>query len=109
LTLPSPIDFGSKKAQLRPFLIFPAFSYARPHIFTLGDVRDFPVTNLRFGHSYGYLDPEMLWNFSDWITEMSEDIVIQDEKTELRLDWAGLLPYPEPDGPYDIEGIQGGQ
>jgi hypothetical protein len=30
LTLPSPIDFGSKKAQLRPFLIFPAFSYARP-------------------------------------------------------------------------------
>lgn len=55
----------------------------------------FQVTNVRFGHSYGYLDTEGLWSFSDWMTEDSETYSLGEEPVRISIDWEGRLPYPE--------------
>jgi len=72
------------------------------HMFSLSGDSTYFVTNLRFGHSYGYLDAESLWKFEDWMTEIRERPYPLGEKPiELRIDWKGRLPYPEGE---DIKG-----
>jgi hypothetical protein len=56
----------------------------------------YEATNLRFGHSYGMLDAESLWQFNDWMTVLPHRAVLsQDDPFQLVLDWQGRLPYPE--------------
>jgi len=54
---------------------------------------EFFVGNLRFGHSYGFLDTESLWAFEDWMT-LDKEIRRFDEPVQVILDWEGKLPYP---------------
>lgn len=66
------------------------------HTFALrGENQGYYATNFRFGHSYGYLDTESLWEFDEWMTEIPEKYSLEDEVIELSLDWEGRLPYPE--------------
>lgn len=64
----------------------------------------------RFGHSYGILDNDSLWEFEDWI-----DVIPWIEPIEPNvplsyyLNWDGLLPYPRGDdvcqGDLDDNGV----
>lgn len=66
------------------------------HVFTLRGGQGYRVTNLQFGHSYGYLDNKALWEFRDWMTKIPEKIYkLGDEPIKVDLDWKGRLPYPE--------------
>ena len=66
------------------------------HVFTLRGEQGYHVTNLHFGHSYGYLDNKALWEFRDWMTKIPEKTYkLGDEPIKVNLDWRGRLPYPE--------------
>ena len=71
------------------------------HVFTIQGPKDqsgceYVATNFRFGHSYGMLDSESLWQFSKWMTT-SENVVYlcAGQPLRLTLDWQGRLPYPK--------------
>ncbi len=53
--------------------------------------------NFRFGHTYGCLDSNSLWEFEEWMTE---DLDIRPfnlgDSVEINLNWEGQLPYPNP-------------
>jgi hypothetical protein len=55
------------------------------------------VTNLRFGHSYGLLDDEELWSFSEWMTvaDIGIQALSQGGVFNFTIDWDGELPFPE--------------
>jgi hypothetical protein len=64
------------------------------HIFILAGEKGYSATNLRFGHSYGYLTTESLWEFNEWMTEMPRKIfALEDKPVKLHIDWKGRLPY----------------
>jgi hypothetical protein len=65
------------------------------HTFLLTGSEEAFVTNLYFGHSYGYPTPEELWSFEDWITRETEQFTLSKEPLAITLDWKGLLPYPK--------------
>lgn len=65
------------------------------HTFVLRGSEGFHAANFRFGHSYGYLDPQALWQFEEWMTEIPKEYPLGEEAIEIAIDWAGLLPYPE--------------
>lgn len=66
------------------------------HFFTLMGDQGYYITNLNFGHSYGYIDDKALWKFRDWMTKDPEKkYKLGDEPIKLTLDWTGRLPYPE--------------
>ena len=53
------------------------------------------VGNLRFGHTYGFLDADDLWEFDNWMTSYPEIVPLDpSQPIEHELDWDGLLPYP---------------
>ena len=54
------------------------------------------VGNLCFGHSYGFLDPDFLWAFEDWMTCLP-GIVRLSEGIGFTLNWDGRLRYPARD------------
>jgi hypothetical protein len=59
----------------------------------------YTAKNFRFGHSYGYLDTDELWNFGEkqeWLTTISKEYSL-DKPIKIRLNWDGQLPYPEGD------------
>jgi hypothetical protein len=58
----------------------------------------FNAGNFRFGHSYGYLDANSLWNFEDWISYEASEYQLTGggaAPIEINLNWEGSLPYPE--------------
>jgi hypothetical protein len=58
------------------------------------------VGNLRFGHSYGFLDADLLREVEEWMTYDNEIYSLNpDYPIEVELDWKDLLPYPEGIGP----------
>ena len=63
---------------------------------SLPDGRPWCVGRFRFGHSYGRLSNESLWQFDEW---MSEEPGIQrfypGDRLEIPLNWEGQLPYPD--------------
>jgi len=71
------------------------------HYFSLqGDpamTEPYAAANFRFGHAYGYFDPEMLWEFEDWMTRISDPrpLGAGHPPINIELNWAGRLPYPE--------------
>jgi hypothetical protein len=71
------------------------------HLFTLqslvaegADTHD--LSQLRFGHSYVFLDEQGLWGFDDWM-EVSRGLVPLTPTTTIThaINWEGRLPYPE--------------
>ena len=66
------------------------------HLFKLTGEMGYYATDFRFGHSYGLLDTESLWEFKNWMTEIPErPYPLEDKPIELRINWEGRLPYPE--------------
>lgn len=65
------------------------------HTFLLTGTPGFYVTNLLFGHSYGYPTAEELWRFENWMTKVGERYTLSDKPVEITIDWKGRLPYPE--------------
>jgi hypothetical protein len=66
------------------------------HVFTMQGNQGLLVTNLRFGHSYGYLKGETLWDFEDWLTIIREPLPLGADEISIKLNWDGLLTYPDP-------------
>lgn len=67
------------------------------HTFLITGTPGFVVTNLNFGHSYGYPTEEELWRFENWMTKVEEQYTLGEEPIVIILDWKGQLPYPEGD------------
>lgn len=65
------------------------------HTLTIEGPEDYHVTNLRFGHSYGFPDITSLWKFEKWMTQFPRQLHSLKEKIQLKIDWKGRLPYPE--------------
>ncbi len=66
------------------------------HSFILKGAEGYQVENLSFGHSYGMVEPEGLWSFSDWMTKQEgETYELSEAGVTVDIDWTGLLPYPE--------------
>jgi hypothetical protein len=66
------------------------------HEFILTGEPGYFATNFRFGHSYGFLDTDSLWEFEEWMTGIDEEVPLQaEESIKFDLDWDGRLPYPE--------------
>ncbi|MBE0652919.1 MAG: hypothetical protein IH594_03930, partial [Bacteroidales bacterium] len=57
------------------------------HDFILSSEIEYKITNLRFGHSYGYLDSKSLWSFELWMTRVDEEIKITEKPFEYKVDW----------------------
>jgi len=64
------------------------------HTLLLTGERGYYATDLRFGHSYGYLSTDSLWEFEEWMTRDDEKYELGDRPIELNIDWTGRLPYP---------------
>jgi hypothetical protein len=79
---------------------YPYMQDPEHHVFTIQGPRDqssceYVATNFRFGHSYGMLDSESLWQFSEWMTTSENKVYLCAGKPlQLTLDWQGRLPYP---------------
>ncbi len=88
-----------KEARIGEYRFIHEYSYNQSpenHTFLLSGTKGFAAANVRFGHSYGYLDASSLWKFDAWITRIEQKPVPFGEKPiELRVDWKGRLPYPE--------------
>ena len=57
------------------------------------------IGNMRFGHSYGYLETDSLETLGpgDWIEETGTmEELPPGETITVSLNWEGLLPYPQP-------------
>lgn len=65
------------------------------HILLLSGKQGLSISNIKIGHNYGYLSAQELWEFKDWMTEMSGPYDMDERPVELRVDWSGQLPYPE--------------
>jgi hypothetical protein len=65
------------------------------HTFLLSGTKGFIVTNLLFGHSYGYPTEQELWQFENWMTKSGETYTLSEEPVKIIIDWKGQLPYPE--------------
>ena len=62
----------------------------------------YQVQNIRFGHSYGFLEPNELWAFDSWMSDFPGPYPLEDySELNLELNWEGQLPYPE--GEYYLE------
>jgi hypothetical protein len=84
---------------LIPFRFIHEYSFNQnpeQHVLLLSGVKGVTVKNVRVGHSYGYLLPEELWNFENWMTKMPEETISLGEKpTEIKINWDKRLPYPK--------------
>jgi hypothetical protein len=68
------------------------------HRILISGTDGFELTNIKFGHSYGYLTVEELWEFKDWMTESRATYQLSgEEEIGIEIDWEGMLPYPEGD------------
>ncbi len=66
------------------------------HVFVLKGKEGFHIKNVRFGHSYGILDAEELWDFKDWNTAKSTEIYpLSGEPIRIPIVWETMLTYPK--------------
>lgn len=66
------------------------------HTLTLKGKEGYQVTNLKLGHSYGYLEHDSLWKHKDWLTETGATAYqLGEQPIEIAVEWTGRLPYPE--------------
>jgi hypothetical protein len=65
------------------------------HLLLLSAKRECTVSNLKIGHSYGYLEGKDLWEFDKWMTKSEKVYQLSEKPIELKIDWTGRLPYPE--------------
>ncbi|MGA9396939.1 MAG: hypothetical protein WBV22_01660, partial [Anaerolineaceae bacterium] len=65
------------------------------HTFTVSGSPGFVISDLLFGHSYGYPTEEELWRFENWMNKQGETVSLGTEPVKITIDWKGLLPYPE--------------
>jgi hypothetical protein len=66
------------------------------HNFYLSGTPGYTATNVRFGHSYGYLSANELWNFRDWKTDLAKEMFpLGDSTIMIPIMWIGQLPYPQ--------------
>lgn len=64
------------------------------HVFKIKGTKGYKISNISFGHSYGYLLQEELWNFKDWMTKLDEEFNLSGRRRQIKIDWDGRLPYP---------------
>ncbi|MBD3180275.1 MAG: T9SS type A sorting domain-containing protein [Candidatus Latescibacteria bacterium] len=66
------------------------------HDFTLKSPDSFYLANLRFGHCYGRISIDSLWDVGTWIDTIPGVFELSgNDSIELNLNWDGMLPYPE--------------
>jgi hypothetical protein len=98
----------SREYVLGRYRLLHQYSYVQDpeyHVFAAQGKGDLALANVRFGHSYGYLDAESLWAFDQWMTEFAADQYYgldSEEPVEIVVDWEGRLPYPQGE---DITGM----
>ncbi len=72
------------------------------HELLLTGEKGYSVTNIRFGHSYGYPSTKSLWEFKEWMTEMPDKVSkLTARPIKITIDWKDRLPYPKGE---DIKG-----
>jgi hypothetical protein len=69
------------------------------HWFTVNGASGFYITNVRFGHSYGFLESEALWSFDNWKVSFGREVYpLRVDPIEMELNF-GPIPYPTIDEP----------
>lgn len=72
------------------------------HTLVLSGQKGYSITELKIGHSYGFLKDRQLWEFDQWMTDFrTEAVRLGEEPSKISIDWRGRLPYPEGE---DIKG-----
>jgi hypothetical protein len=83
-------------AQYRFIHRYPYNKSPNEHLFTLAGKEGFHIKNVRFGHSYGILNTEELWEFNDWNTEKSPEIYpLSRDPIGIPIIWERKLTYPQ--------------
>lgn len=81
-------------AQYRLIHQYPFSRSPSNHWFKVHGAPGFYITNLRFGHSYGYFKGDDLWRFDKWKVSWEKiTYPLRAEPIELELDF-GPMPYP---------------
>ena len=65
------------------------------HVFMMSCDSGTRITNVRFGHSYGWIGEDSLWSHEQWITFVSDTLHFQKDTLSIDLQWKNLLPYPK--------------
>ncbi|WP_457592467.1 hypothetical protein [Hydrogenimonas sp.] len=81
------------------YRILHQYSYTQSperHTLVLKGKKGYEITNLKVGHSYGYVDGKALWQFERWMSEKSGKLYRLSQKpVKIEIDWKGRLPYPK--------------
>jgi len=92
---PEPIPDQAPIAKYRFIHRYPYNKSPDKHQFVLSGKEGFHIENVRFGHSYGILDSEELWEFEDWNTEISPDTYsLGKDPIQIPIIWERKLTYP---------------
>lgn len=91
----TPIDGEMKTIQYRFLHEYSFKQNPEQHTLVFSGSKGYKISNIMVGHSYGYLSKEQLWEYKDWMTATDESYELSEEKTEVKIDWDGKLPYPE--------------
>ncbi|MBS3771660.1 MAG: hypothetical protein V5A59_09375 [Bacteroidales bacterium] len=66
------------------------------HTLVLKGKKGYNITNLRIGHTYGYLKEQALWEFQEWMTRKDDKkYMLGEEPIRISIDWTDKLPYPK--------------
>ena len=100
------IDYGDSSKLLGQYRFIHQHPYTKDperHTFTITPPEnqsgcEYVATNFRFGHSWGMLNPDELWSFSDWMTTIPQNVYLcSPDPVQFTLNWEGMLPYPASD------------
>lgn len=61
----------------------------------LGADSDLYIVNLNFGHSYGYVAPQAMWEQKKWMTKHQGKKFALKDDILVKINWQGRLPYPK--------------
>jgi len=93
--------FSGAQQLIGTYRLLHEYSYDQDpelHEFMLSGSEGYIIENIRFGHSYGYLSSQELWEFEDWMTIVEDTTYfLSEEPFNITIDWEGRLPYPPVD------------
>ena len=95
----APADSARERNNIGSYRFIHQYSFNQSpekHSFNLRGTEGYKITDLSFGHSYGYLGSNELWEFSEWMTEQKDiEYPLGEEAIKISINWKGRLPYPE--------------
>ncbi len=64
------------------------------HMITIDLPAGYFIEDLKFGHSYGWIEPDSLSKFKFWLDELPGTFKLKGDSLVINMNWKGKLPYP---------------